>query len=317
MEVNKVYLGDSNELIKKIDSNSIDLLCTDPPYGLEISPDKWDDAVPSQEFFSECLRVLKDGAFAFIFSGARLDILVAMYNNIKNAGFDTNFTPIFWVKDNAFPKGVNIGKKTNNNFYDGAYGGYQPRSIIEIIIVVMKPINKTFVRQALTNNKGITWLGKCKINNKFPANLLIENNLHPDYCIYNFIINSSYKYNKDFSLFPLLFVSRPSTKEKEMFLDLPKQKKHKTVTSEKCIFENPNIFQRNIHPTVKPLKLMQYLITLGSVEKDIVLDPFAGSGTTLLAAQSLNRYFIGFEKQQEYFQIIENKLKNFYQNLFI
>ena len=50
-----------------------------------------------------------------------------------------------------------------------------------------------------------------------------------------------------------------------------------------------NIVAKNIHPTVKPLKLMSYLITLGSREKDIILDPFAGSGTTCIAAQQLGR----------------------------
>ena len=64
----------------------------------------------------------------------------------------------------------------------------------------------------------------------------------------------------------------------------------------------------NNHPTVKPLKLMQYLITLGSRENDIVLDPFAGSGTTLVAAKLLNRKYIGCELTAEYIPIIDARL---------
>jgi DNA modification methylase len=66
--------------------------------------------------------------------------------------------------------------------------------------------------------------------------------------------------------------------------------------------------QNNSHPTVKPLKLMSYLITLGSREGDVVLDPFAGSGTTLLAAKNMKRKYIGCELSTEYYKIIESRL---------
>ena len=64
----------------------------------------------------------------------------------------------------------------------------------------------------------------------------------------------------------------------------------------------------NHHPTVKPLKLMSYLVTLGSRPGDIILDPFMGSGTTALAAKMLNRQFIGFELSEEYCKIAEARL---------
>ena len=44
----------------------------------------------------------------------------------------------------------------------------------------------------------------------------------------------------------------------------------------------------NFHPTVKPISLMSYLVTMGSRENDLVLDPFVGSGTTCIAAKLLN-----------------------------
>ena len=59
----------------------------------------------------------------------------------------------------------------------------------------------------------------------------------------------------------------------------------------------------NYHPTCKPLKLMSYLITLGSREGDMVLDPFVGSGTTCLAAKMLNRKSLGFEIDEGYCEI--------------
>lgn len=64
-----------------------------------------------------------------------------------------------------------------------------------------------------------------------------------------------------------------------------------------------NNMMKNHHPTVKPLKLMSYLITLGSREGDVVLDPFMGSGTTPLASKNLGRNYIGIEREEEYFKI--------------
>lgn len=69
-------------------------------------------------------------------------------------------------------------------------------------------------------------------------------------------------------------------------------------------------YTKNNHPTVKPLRLMSYLITMGSRPGDIVLDPFAGSGTTLLAAKELGRKYIGCELSTEYIQIINARLNN-------
>lgn len=66
---------------------------------------------------------------------------------------------------------------------------------------------------------------------------------------------------------------------------------------------------RNNHPTVKPLKLMQYLLRLIAPPKDaLILDPFAGSGTTVLAAKRLGIECIGIEKSAEYCEIANARL---------
>ena len=65
----------------------------------------------------------------------------------------------------------------------------------------------------------------------------------------------------------------------------------------------------NKHPTVKPLALMRYLITLGLPPGGTVLDPFCGSGTTALACKELGRNYICIEKELEYYQIACNRLE--------
>ncbi|MCC6125767.1 MAG: site-specific DNA-methyltransferase [Pirellulales bacterium] len=63
------------------------------------------------------------------------------------------------------------------------------------------------------------------------------------------------------------------------------------------------------HPTQKPIRLMQALIELTTQQGQIVLDPFCGSGSTLLAAKLTGRNYIGFEINKEYAIIAEKRLK--------
>lgn len=65
---------------------------------------------------------------------------------------------------------------------------------------------------------------------------------------------------------------------------------------------------RGLHPTQKAVKLMEILISLVTLEGQTVLDPFCGCGTTLVAAKNLNREYIGFEINDEYYQNILKRL---------
>ena len=274
----------------------------------------------------------------------------------------------------------------------GAYGGFQPKPAVEIIIVCMKPMDKkTFVEQALSNGKGITWLDDCRIpyasesdktkpenvnvvqtnkgkntagamtggigymqvfndKGRFPANLLVSDDILNDGKISKSsgVINSynggggfdnkgdgtytttttaadkgSYsryfdldKWHKDNNIpleqstFPFLIVPKASKKEKDKGCEaFPTKRPDDRTSTGMGSFEEKGVLPgKNHHPTVKALKLMQYLITLGSRENDIVLDPFAGSGTTLVAAKSLDRRYIGIELTEEYIPIINSRL---------
>lgn len=72
---------------------------------------------------------------------------------------------------------------------------------------------------------------------------------------------------------------------------------------------------KNNHPTVKPIALMEYLIKMVTPKGGIVLDPFAGSGSTLVAAKQNGFQYIGIELTEEYIPIIEARLKSVKQSL--
>ncbi|MCK4640619.1 MAG: site-specific DNA-methyltransferase [Candidatus Marinimicrobia bacterium] len=75
---------------------------------------------------------------------------------------------------------------------------------------------------------------------------------------------------------------------------------------------NKQFTHRNDHPTVKPIKLMEYLITLITPPNGIVLDPYMGSGSTGIACARLGRKFIGIEIDERYFRIACERIQREY-----
>ena len=448
--------GNSLELLKDIKSDTVDCLITDPPYGISFMNKDWDKAVPDVAIWKECLRVMKPGAFAFVMCSPRSDVQAEMVIKLKEAGFEVNFTNLYWIYASGFPKAMNVSKavdrklgikpnvmgivkgmaKQNPEFngtaqgrkenylkpeyektiptseeakrLNGSYAGYQPKPSVEVIIVAMKPLSeKTYVDQALKNGKGITWLddgripyevsgdaatnplfrlqngykinhgkdvngtsyqlkhenGEMNINasGRFPANLLVQDDVlnngiisksgtllkkhtitkgqtgsftpddwtekeqHPskDYpsdegsLSRYFSLDAWYSKNieelPDYvqRIFPFLYVPKASKSERNQGLNnfesqIVNDGRNKNIDNP---FQRGETLRKNIHPTVKPLKLMSYLITIGSRHDDTVLDPFMGSGTTGVACRILNRRFIGFELEQKYFEIAYNRIE--------
>jgi len=72
--------------------------------------------------------------------------------------------------------------------------------------------------------------------------------------------------------------------------------------------DQPTAWSQNHHPTVKPIKLMEYLVRLVTPPGGTVLDPFMGSGTTGIACKNLGFDFIGIEREKEYVEIAEKRI---------
>jgi len=123
--------GDCLDILKTIDSDSIDSIVTDPPYGLSKTPDMfevikrwlegddyfhrgngfmgkaWDSFVPGPVIWKECLRVLKPGGHLLSFFGSRTyDLGVTA---IRLAGFDIR-DQIMWIYGSGFPKSLDVSK---------------------------------------------------------------------------------------------------------------------------------------------------------------------------------------------------------------
>jgi DNA modification methylase len=99
--------GDCLEVLRTVESNSIDSIVTDPPYGLSFMGKKWDYDVPSVDIWRECLRVLKPGGHLLAFAGSRTYHRMAV--NIEDAGFEIR-DQVMWLYGSGFPKSLNVSK---------------------------------------------------------------------------------------------------------------------------------------------------------------------------------------------------------------
>ncbi len=378
---NRILVGDARRVLTRLPDASVDLIATDPPYGISFMGKDWDRTVPLVAIWQECLRVLKPGGFAFVMSSPRLDCLSAMTDRLREAGFRIDFTPLYWTYLTGFPKAMHVLRaherrsaaqrryKAPGNAHEaalgpstapetplarrrlqGAYGGFQPKPAVEVVIVAMKPIDEEgYLDHALRTGKGVTWLDDARIpfarrekmwrpftdhrggrtsyvirgprrgadpRGRFPANLLVSDDALGD-------VSRHFDLDAWFARrprvlppeaqrrFPFLIAPKASTKEREEGLTLlpGRQKPAYCLKYDRGEQRNKGARIRNTHPTVKPIKLMSYLITLGSRPGDVVLDPFVGSGTTCVAAKLLGRRWIGIEVDSEYARIARARLR--------
>src|SRR6478609_3463358 len=104
-----VLHGDCLELMATMDPNSVDAICTDPPYELGFMGKKWDGTGIAFDpaTWEACLRVLKPGGHLVAFSGTRTSH--RMICAIEDAGFEIRDS-LVWMFGSGFPKSLDVGK---------------------------------------------------------------------------------------------------------------------------------------------------------------------------------------------------------------
>jgi site-specific DNA-methyltransferase (adenine-specific) len=139
---NSIILGDSLEIMKEMDDNSVDFIVTDPPYGLKFMGKRWDYEIPGSEFWIEMLRLLKPGGHLLAMGGTRTFHRLA--TKIEDSGFEIRDC-IMWLYGSGFPKSHNFGKGKMDQF-EGYGTALKPA--YEPIIMAMKPLDGTYMLNA-------------------------------------------------------------------------------------------------------------------------------------------------------------------------
>ena len=93
-----------------------------------------------------------------------------------------------------------------------------------------------------------------------------------------------------------------------------KSKYINNIGASKTVHKFDNLIGNKVHPTEKPIELMQFYVENSSNESDVVLDMFIGSGTTGVACANTGRKFIGIEQDEKYFSIASERITTAYNN---
>ena len=314
MTMHQVIHGDSLDVLRQMDDNSIDAIVTDPPYGLAFMGKRWDYDVPSVELWAECLRVLKPGGHLLAFAGTRTQHRMAV--RIEDAGFEIR-DMIMWVYSTGFPKSHN-----------GPWGGSALKPALEPITVARKPLQGTLAANVLQWGTGGLNIDACRVGTeewtrsasgdvpsgktgiygkrerieqsgvgRWPANLVHDGSEE----IADGLGHAARFY----------YVAKASRRERDAGLEGMPMQQLRTTYDKKVRDNHGNDSghaRSNTHATVKPIALMEWLIKLVTPPGGVVLDPFAGSGTTGCAAARLGVRSILIEREAEYVEIARRRV---------
>ncbi len=317
-----------------ITKNSMEALVTDPPYGIGFQNYAWDKALPDPAIWQDALRVLKPGAFGLVFSSVRLmhRLMVAL----EDAGFMIKDV-IFWSYLNGMPKSRDISLAIDKElgmesevvgsyryvqgYRKGASGRHpgrrgpekgQPEDAAQYGVAAPK------VRRRASSALGRRYRGAgLGIKPAYEPIIMVQKPRAAGLNVaQNMVKYGTGALNLEETRIPLAegeapvghnphplgrvcanhLRTEPWQDGYDKFFMVPKVRQHKD--------------DFNHHPTLKPVALMEHLVKLVSFEGQTVLDPFAGSGSTGVAALQQRRQFVGYEKDSNYYKIMNKRLRS-------
>jgi site-specific DNA-methyltransferase (adenine-specific) len=304
-----LHNNDCLKIYKNIKNSSIDLILCDPPYGtiqnLKLNWRKkidWDIQIDIDDFFLMANHLLRQNGKMIVFGQEPFTSKL-----IQNTKYNIEFNyRLIWQK---------------NHFANSWMAKKAPLNLFEDIIVFTKkydtlydhPLRLYSKKIHIFINKNIKDINKI-LGHRKAEHFFYHNTMQFGLCtkeVYQELINV-FKINimPDFISYDDCYKINKKYKSKyKSTYNLPADKKYKS-----------NIFRynkdkKNMHPTQKPVLLLQDLICTYSNPNDLVLDNCMGSGSTGIAAMNTKRNFIGIEKDTEIFEMAEQRLYDHQQQL--
>ncbi len=329
LPTNKLLCGDSVNILKQFPPNSVNLVITSPPYfqqreygggeiGGEHNVDRYIDAI--MEVFHECVRIISEyGSIVFNVGDKYQNgslLLVPFRFAIKAAEREkvTLVNNITWVKSNPTPRQFHRRLvsstepffhfvKSNKYYYD--IDAFQ----------TSKRIEKDKELSLYLSNGKESKIGESYRENIAKSNLSSEQKKSALKELDEVI--DEVKRGDIFSFrMKIRGIHSPAFGGQSGGRSIQIQKNGYTIIrmhgkklKRDVIISPVESLREYRHPAIYPQTIIEELIKLLSKPKDIVLDPFIGSGTTAVAAKKFNRKFIGIDINPEYVAVTEDRLK--------
>jgi DNA modification methylase len=295
VEINKIYNIDCIEFLKTLPDECIDSCITDPPYW-GVVDEEWDKQWKTIEEYKdwcekwiiELSRVTKKSASFFIFGFSYQ--LACLLPIIEKNGFKFRQQIVVWKGMKSAAGRVSSKLKmfpttTEHIYYFVKDSNDYIRDLLQTNAnekgLTAKEIN-VFLGKA--SNGGGTWssiAGKKQKKLQEPT-------------------------KEDWEKLSVLFEGLPKYEDVVYTFNLPMGL---TDVFDDIKFYTPK--EEKIHPTEKPLKLMERLVLSCSNEGEIIIDPFMGGGSTAVACILNKRNFIGCELDENYFNLTQKKIKKY------
>lgn len=318
MNINQIYNEDCQEGIKRISDASIDCILTDPPY-LYLKGQKLDRPFNEKNLFSEFKRVLKPTGFVVLFgrgiSFYRWNTILAElgFEFKEEIVWDKSYTssplmPISRVHELAVIYSNKDGVLNKVKVPYLEMKGHDVDSICQDIkrmrsvlnnttalnnVLAYLEDNKKYLDKDVTDKYNVSRQpGVKQIDRAAAVVCSIENGMNE-----KSIIRSDRYDNDKFCKTGVIAANQPKTGDRCC-------NAINSITqgmNEKSIIRELGNRYKAIHPTQKPVRLLERLLALTTHPGDVVLDPFAGSCSTAIACVNTNRKFIGFEIDKEYY----------------
>lgn len=280
IELNKIYNEDNIDGMKRISDNSVDCILTDPPY-LYLKNQKIERIFDEKIFFSECKRVLKKDGFIILFGRGS-----SFYRwNCILSNMDFKFKEeVIWDKINTTSPLLPLSRKHETISIHCLGNGHILRSKI--------PYDE------MRTNENDKIIGDVK--------RIISYIRKNDIGVLKKEIDKGLLYDKKRT-----HKSHVTTQNgfNSCNVAISCINSIKNGCNERDIISVLRDHYSSIHPTQKPVRLLERLLNLVCHEGSIVLDPFSGSGSTAIACINTGRNYIGFEIDDEYFSDSIDRIK--------